>query len=126
MALKTKEDKPVQSDTTVLELALYTQYTWLGTTFVKGKPYRFKNADAMQLLSEQDYGRPVWSLYRPPTKAAAAMNSVVDATNITVPEPDEEPLPGTLDTGRKRIEVGTDDEIADILGKVEDEGNVTV
>jgi len=45
MALKTEKiekspEPAVKPDTTVLELALYTQYTWQGETYEKGKPYR--------------------------------------------------------------------------------------
>lgn len=60
MALKTERAeapaKPANDGTTILELALYKIYTWGANTYEAGKPYRFRNADAMQLMSEQDLG----------------------------------------------------------------------
>lgn len=121
MALKTAEQKadassPVQ--TTVLELAMYKQYTWQDVTYEKGKPYRFRTADAMILLQEQDAGRPVWKQYIAPKPRVAPRNEVVDATDQRT---SGEPI--DVLTGGKRIEVGDDSEIKDILDAG---GDVTV
>lgn len=127
MALKTSEkaDAPAAPETAVLELALYTQYTWQGVTYEKGKPYRFKLADAIQLMSEQDHGRPIWRKYRPPHIKQKAMEEVVDATMVQAPPSADEfgTLVATKD--QKRIEVGDDSEIADILNR-DGGGDVTV
>jgi len=123
MALKTekveKTPEPVKPNTTVLELAMYTQYTWQGETYEKGKPYRFKTEDAMQLLAETDTGRPIWKLYQAPKPRVAPKNEVVDATGVKA---------GTLDAAMgmppasRRIDVGDDSEIKDIL----EGGDITV
>lgn len=136
MALRT--EKPVQAsakppvavNTTVLELAMYKLYTWGGYTYEKGKPYRFKNSDAMILLGEMDTGRPVWKIYRPPPVKQAPKNEIVDATMIAAPTPVDEfgqPLMSSDDPA-KRIDVGSDDEIADILNRpdIDESGDVTV
>jgi len=127
MALKTEKTvdasapPPVSRvETTVLELALYKNYTWGNITYEKGKPYRFRNSDAMILLGEHDTGRPIWRIYQKPIPRQAPRNEIVDATSITAPLPIEEP--GGLKT-EKRIDVGTDDEIADILNR---DGDITV
>lgn len=133
MALKTAAKKPAsppvpESETTVLELALYKIYTWGDTTYEKGKPYRFRNADALRLLAEQDLGRPVWKIYQPPRKKEAPKNEIVDATSVSVgPEQDEfgdqtAPIP----LPEKRIDVGSDDEIEDILNRPDGNEDVTV
>jgi hypothetical protein len=127
MALKTEKiektpEPAAKPDTTVLELALYTQYTWQGETYEKGKPYRFRTVDAMQLLAETDTGRPIWKLYQAPKPRVAPKNEVVDATGVQAGIPDE---PVHFSPPRKRIEVGDDSEIQDILGKTEG-GDITV
>jgi hypothetical protein len=133
MALKTAE-KPVVAeppvDTVTLELALYTQYTWGGTTYEKGTAYKFKRDDAMLLLSEQDHGRPIWKQYNPPKPKQPARTMVVDSTEMravrtrTSLEEAANMRPGQ-NTG-KRIDVGTDEEIADVLNQPDDSGDVTV
>jgi hypothetical protein len=129
MALKT-ETKPAtepaaqpqaQPQTTVLELALYTQYTWGGETYEKGKPYRFRSVDAMKLLAETDTGRPVWKLYQAPKPRQAPKNEIMDATGVQVTVPGE---PINVPPAAKRIDIGSDDEIQDILKN--EGGDVTV
>jgi len=133
MALKTS-DKPAATpaqppftQTTVLELALYKLYTWQNNTYEQGKPYRFRNEDAMLLLGEQDLGRQVWKLYQPPKKREAPKHEIVDATRVVATRPVEDVGFGTLNKASGRIEVGTDDEIQDILERNEEGGgDVTV
>jgi hypothetical protein len=108
--------------TTVLELALYKKYTWQGTTYDAGKPYRFRNQDAMILLAEHDTGRPVWKIWRPAPPKEAPKNEVQDATSVQAQLPIEEP---GVTLPPRRIDVGDDSEIADIL-TVSNEGDVTV
>jgi hypothetical protein len=134
MALKTeKADAPpvAPPDTTVLELALYKIYTWGNITYEGGKPYRFKNSDAMVLLSERDTDRPVWKIHKPTRTKQAPKNEIVDATSISAPVPVDEFGTPTLGKPlttpvKKRIDVGTDDEIADILSRPDESGDVTV
>jgi hypothetical protein len=128
MALKTEKTVEASApttasrvETTVLELALYKNYTWGNVTYEKGKPYRFRNSDAMVLLAEHDTGRPIWRIYQKPKPRQAPRNEIVDATSVTATLPVEEPM--GLKT-EKRIDVGTDDEIADILNR--DGGDITV
>jgi hypothetical protein len=125
MALKTErqvETRP-PSDTAVLELALYKKYTWGTTTYEAGKPYRFRHQDAMVLLSEQDTGRPIWRLYTPERPKVVPSNEPQDKTWVQALPPVENlsvtPPPA------KRIEIGDDSEIADIL-QTTSEGDVTV
>lgn len=134
MALKTAAEKaaalatteqPKTVQTTILELAMYKQYTWGGITYEAGKPYRFRSEDAMILLAETDADRPVWKIYSPPKIQQAPKNEVVDATlKRAVATPvDEIGLPA------KRIDVGSDSEIADILEQttaLDQQGDVTV
>lgn len=136
MALKQSEQKTeslpataVPANTTVLELALYKIYTWGNITYEQGKPYRFKNSDAMILLSERDFDRPIWKIHKPQRPKQAPRNDVVDATMISAPVPVDEfgaSVLGAPDKEKKRIDVGTDDEIADILTRPDDSGDVTV
>jgi len=130
MALKTERaEAPAKPNdgTTILELALYKIYTWGANTYEQGKPYRFKNADAMQLMSEQDLGRPVWKIYRPVKVREVQKVEVMDATSVTASLPVEDPTVLRPDPKAKRIDVGSDDEIQDILKNVgDDSGDVTV
>jgi len=123
MALKTPDNKPMtppSDDAMLLELALYTRYTRKKNTYIGGQVYRFKRADALQLLTEMDLGRPIWKQWRKPTpKKQTATSTVVDATAISI-ERIGEPISGLVpDDPAKRIDVGTDEEIADILNKPE-------
>jgi len=135
MALKTNEKTPEESAkiaapaTTVLELALYKIYTWQGHTYEQGKPYRFKNEDAMVLLSEQDIGRQVWKLYRPAPKAHAPKTEIQDATSVHASRPPEDTWGiSTVNKEQKRVDIGDDSEIQDVLGAIDadTDGNITV
>lgn len=121
---KAPEPAKLADDSVLLELALYTNYTYQGMTYTKGKAYRFKKSEAMKLISEMDLGRPLWRLFRP-IKPKPVEEVVVDATGITaISQP--EPNPGTPQSLR-RIDVGTDEEIADILNRPDDGSeNVTI
>jgi hypothetical protein len=107
-------------DDIILELELYTNYTIQAQTYTKGIPYRFRRADALRLLAERDNNRPVWRIYRPPAVVREKKFEIVDATRHTMPV-EVETVQG-LPT--QRLDVGTDEEIADILTG-EDE-NITV
>lgn len=115
----------IVANTTVLELALYNLYTWQGDTYERGKPYRFKNSDALILLGEQDLGRPIWRIFRPATKKEARnaqQQEVVDATLVKATRPTVEMAFGRKPSDKiERIDVGDDSEIADILNAT-DEG----
>ncbi len=117
-----KEPAVKEEPTVVLELALYTNYTWNGFTYKKGEAYRFRQTDAMALLSEQDHNRPIWKQYTPPKKRKAAQQEIVDSTRVSAAPrgPAEEP--------NKRIDVGDDSELGDILGADAETGgeNVTI
>jgi hypothetical protein len=115
-------------DTVLLELAMYTNYTWQGQSFVKGKAYKFHRSDAMQLLSEADAGRPVWKMFRAIKPKVQPANVVVDATAMNIRKTDPDDMRGVPegDNTPKRIDVGSDDEISDILGREDGEGNETV
>lgn len=133
MAFKTAEkaEAPVVTNpianTTVLELSLYTKYTWGNVTYEKGKPYRFKNSDAMVLLGERDTDRPIWKMYHAPAAKRAPRNEVVDATMINAPVPVDEFGQSVMSLpASKRIEIGDDSEIADILNQQDGSGDVTV
>jgi hypothetical protein len=135
MALKQETPKaqpaddtlPIPDDTVLLELAMYTNYTWGGNTYEQGQAYRFKRSEAMILLSEHDLGRAIWQIHRPARPKQTPKNLVVDATEVTAirtRQSIEQVLKGT--PTQKRIDVGTDDEIADILARDGGAGDVTV
>ena len=136
MALKqplTTIPNPIPPPTTVLELSFYKKYTWQGHTYEGGQPYRFRNEDAMLLLAEQDYGRQVWRVYRAPLnqrkqQAANEPPVIMDATGVSVPPVVDEWGIVSVPKDKRRIDVGNDDEIADILSQVatDEGGDVTV
>lgn len=137
MALKTpvateKPEKPEASATVTLELALYTHYTWGGVAYEKGVGYRFAQADAMALLGEMDHGRPIWRQYVAPRKKVAAAMPIVDSTEVRAVRSRLSMEEAALRSGGKavgkRIEVGTDEEIADVLNRPDADpgGDVTV
>jgi hypothetical protein len=124
MALKTPDNKPLPtapSDTTMLlELALYSRYTRKKNTYIGGQVYRFKREDAMQLLTDTDAGRPIWRMWRKPApKKQTATTTVMDATAISVERIGEPPSGLVPDEPGKRIDVGSDEEISDILNRPE-------
>ena len=110
--------EPPPEDTMVLELALYKNYMMGRVVYEKGSVYRFRKEDALRLLGENDLGRPIWKIHRPVVKKMAPENVVRVATAIKVAPPGE-PIHGLpVEGGKKtRIEIGDDDEIADILGR---------
>ena len=127
---KTPTTAPTQkADTTLLELALFTNYTWGRNSYVKGKAYKFTTKDAMRLLAETDFGRPIWKIHTPAKAKEVQKNEPVDATMISAPEPVDEmgdlvpDAPSPVD--EKRISIGDESEISDILNR-DDPGNVTV
>lgn len=134
MALKTGETlppAPPNVETVLLELTMYNHYTWGGVTYERGTAYKFRRDDAMLLMSEMDHGRPIWRQFRPIKPKGQPRMPIVDSTEVkavrTRTSLEEASHLGT-NTG-KRIEVGTDDEIADILNVPDDSdlsGDVTV
>ncbi len=117
----------------LLELALYKNYT-CGTgmdlmAYEAGKAYRFTQETAMALLSEQDHGRPIWRIYRPARVKTHQASPVVDATRVQATRTRQtvDQVLNPPDSGKKRIEVGDDAEIADLLPKDDaDSGDVIV
>jgi hypothetical protein len=113
------------ADYVTLELALYTQYHYQGKTFQKGTAYKFRRDVAMQLLGEHDHSRPVWRIYRAPAPKVKPKHTVEEAMTVEFKKLEE--MPNGSDSKPTRIDVGTDDEIAEILSNVADEPeNVTV
>jgi YD repeat-containing protein len=112
------------ADSVLLELSLYRFYTWQETTYEGGRAYRFNRDAAMQLLAEQDAGRPIWRLYRPAKPKEKPKNIVYDATEVTAVRTREN-IHGTDSNSApvRRIDVGSDDELSDILSR---DGDVTV
>jgi len=135
MALNKPQEKSVEQpkqeekETVLLELALYTNYNWHGTIFQKGKAYKFNKSDAINLLGQQDHAeRQIWKRYAPPVRIRKK-EEVLDATQVDMTASTEDAYPDGLKSvePKKRIEVGTDDEIADVLAEVaKDPENVTV
>jgi hypothetical protein len=120
---KTAEQAAEPVDTSiVLELQLYTTYNYHGVIFEKSKPYRFKREDAMNLLSEMDSNRQVWKMYRPAAKKAEVVPVVQDKTKMDIPDEVTE----LGENQPRRNEIGDDSEIADILDKVNSEGDVEI
>lgn len=120
MALKTKEEKaPSQPDTMVLELALYNVYSLENRTYHKGTAYRFNRDVALRLLEEEDAGRRVWKQHRP-VKIEVKKEPIEDVTKVQIVDATE-PIHG-LDEKKapKGIQVGSDDEISDILNREDD------
>lgn len=113
--------------TVVLELALYKHYTWGKDTYVQNQPYRFSQDVALRLLRETDAGRQVWKQYTPKPVKRVVRPVVEDATHVTVPIMDMSDVEIGADPN-KRIEVGTDDEIRDVLTRPDDDDsdNITV
>lgn len=70
----------------------------------------------------------MWKIYRPVKVKEVQRVEVMDATSIHAPLPIEDPTTLRPDTKAKRIDVGTDDEIQDILKNVntDESGDVTV
>jgi len=110
---------PAPSDTLTLVLVLYKNYTRDGQAYKQGVQYKFMREDAMVLLDEQDAGRPVWRIYRVPV-VRKTESTHVDATNRQVrPVIEGDPVVAAA-SAAKRIEVGSEDEIADILNQPDD------
>jgi hypothetical protein len=106
---------------------MYTNYTWRGQTFHKGKAYRFTRADAMECLSERDCDRPIWKMFKKPVPKVVQETTEVDATHIN-DVVEAQPDGVRIDPKRQRIEIGTDEELQaeGILPPADDGGNVTV
>jgi|ERR1017187_196248 hypothetical protein len=130
---KVVKETPVvqQEDGVLLELSLYNRYNRHGKHYEKGtgnQPivYRFTKDAAVILLGEVDNGRPVWRVHK--VKTAVQLRNddpkaIHDMTSADLkPQPDNDAIV-KIDQGT--IEIGNDEEIASILGKTDDEGEVT-
>lgn len=123
-------NKPPVEQTVVLELAIYQRYTRQGTLYTKlndkgrDQHYGFTTRQAAILLQEIDDvdGRPVWR--RPRVKKTAVQEQVdfstpvvfdASADRVNVIELDETVRIGL--PGITRLEDGTDEEFAELLGQ---------
>lgn len=119
---KSPADPKAAEPTMLLELTMYKNYALGGLTYERGKAYRFKQKEAMKLLRELDTGRPVWRIYKPPAPKKIVRKEV-DATQVEVVDVTTvEPIHGVADVSKSRIDVGSDEEIADIIRAAEEEG----
>lgn len=101
-----------------LELSVYKRYSRQGTVYEAAQAYRFTEEQASVLLREiADDGRPLWRRYTPrpiQQQLNSGVKNVVDATQNKVKDisdPD-----GNL-ISQKRIEIGTEEEIKELLGE---------
>lgn len=128
MAIKvSKQDAVAPEATVVLDLAVYERYNRLGELYEKGVGYVFSQEQANVLLAEQeaDSGSPVWKIYV--SKKAAEVERAprepepVDKTRAVVEVLESEEMPGKT----RRIDIGDDSEIEELLGNADDD-TVTV
>jgi hypothetical protein len=114
---------PVQ-EYIILELAYYKRYTRgvTGTPYEADKAYRFKAEQAAILLEEveEPSGRPIWRRYKPKTnpqriKVPEGHKQTMDAASDII-----KPLESPDTAITKGIQIGSDDEIKEILGSAEE------
>jgi hypothetical protein len=115
----------VQKPGILLELAMYQNYNYRGTMFTKGTPYLFSKDEAIVLLSETDLGRPVWKRYKPLIVEQRRASAVVDATEFTADRDVVDDPIRRIEVTTNKIEIGNDEEIADILN-ADDSENITL
>lgn len=103
-----------------LELVTYKRYHRGGRLYVAEQAYRFTEVQAAILLEEVDNssGRPVWRRYKPKSAASVpelGIKKVTDSTTAKVERIADDEM---LSEAPKRIDIGSDAEIADILQQV--------
>jgi hypothetical protein len=106
-----------------LELAIYKRYTRGGLLYESDKFYNFTAEQASILLqeTEDNTGRPIWRRYKAGQQKVVTQvvneKKGVDATGDKI-VPDQRDAEDLEAMGLKKIEIGSDDEISDILQNV--------
>lgn len=119
---------PTSENEVYLELSFYERYTKGGRTYEKGTAYKFTKDQAITLLSEQDGARSIWRRYRPGDDEEVQVvkvtpkKKVEDATQEAVKPAASNEMETTANPP-KAIEIGNEEEIADLLG---DPANVEI
>jgi hypothetical protein len=118
-----KVEQPVK--TIDLELVTYQRYHRGGRLYVAEQAYRFTEAQAVILLEEVDSStsRPVWRRYKPKAAAAVPELGIKKVSDSTTAKVERIPEDEVFAEVPKRIDIGSDAEISDILqqvGQVED------
>jgi hypothetical protein len=109
-----------RTGTLMLELALYKRYHWKGALYEAGVIYKVSREQAVEMLQEEDSGRPIWKVHRKVEKESTRPklkldeDGAVDLSKFDLDKPDTLPL-GEEHKKPKRIDIGNDDEIADLL-----------
>lgn len=116
-----------------LELAIYKRYIRVagGQLYEGDKYYNFTPEQAAILLqeTEDNTGRPIWRRYKVGQQKVIVVDPTnkagIDATGdkIAADSRDQSELDAQ---GTTRIEIGTDDEIADILNEVNSQSGIEV
>jgi hypothetical protein len=119
-----------------LELAFYTTYTRKDSIFRKGIPYSFSEDQAEVLLEEVDPSqgdRPIWRRYRAKAvevqrQIEAAVLKPVDMTSDDTikPLPSGDTAGESATTDRNRVEIGSDAELAELIGNDPDAAGTAV
>jgi hypothetical protein len=133
MALSKKEEtKAVETDNRItLVLALYKRYNFQGNYFESGVKYKFEPDVAVELLSHTDHGRAIWKRWHPAPPKPVAKKKVesdgsVDMSKMDLKHVPDEPQNAFEDGKKKILEVGNDEEIADILAAAKSEEDETI
>lgn len=122
-AKSAKPSVAAEVTTMVLELALYQRYATDGRIYESGVPYEFEQSVALEKLQEaEESGRPLWKLHK--TKKTAEGEAPVAAkvpvkVDLT-PKPVDGSVAVTEDSGSKRLEVGSEDELKELGLKGDD------
>ncbi len=124
ISTKTASEKAeiAKPSTVVLELVKLSRYVRQDILYEKGIPYRFTTEQAAVLFEEMDEvtGVPLWKHYKSPAQKMVVQREMVpaDMTGKAVDAPDMSGGEG------KRLEIGDDSEIAELLqgGDAEDSG----
>jgi len=121
MALQT-ETKPVERKMELLELVAYKRYHRGGHLYTDDNAYSFTLEQAEILLEEIDEQtqRPIWRRYKPKTQAMVQAQAQIAGTKPTINAVSDDVKALAVSEERQgRIDVGSDEEIADILKDVE-------
>jgi hypothetical protein len=133
MALKQREEKPATAaevaqtlqalpqsvPTLTLTLNMYKNYSRNGVQYKAGVQYKFKRDSAMVLLEETDAGRPVWKIWRAPVVRKATATQVDQSAVEIQPIVESDPVVADA-VAAKKIEIGGEDEIEDLLSRPDD------
>jgi hypothetical protein len=112
---KAKKAETIEAvETFPLQLGIYQRYAQGGRVYEAGVVYDFPKETALDLMTEEDNGRPLWKVYRPKKAEQEAQTEPVKRVNVTKPGKVAVAEVPAVEVEAKRLEIGSDEELTEL------------